>query len=111
MSKFDRRNQARQKQLTKYKEHLRETSIFAGRDGAPRIVAVIPLCADADGAAAVKQLNGSLDIDNEVPQEGTLRTDVDRFKQKIQYVIPRRDLLACMDACRVADYVICILSA
>ncbi|EKD12776.1 uncharacterized protein L3040_006929 [Drepanopeziza brunnea f. sp. 'multigermtubi'] len=110
MSKFDRRNQARQKQLTKHKEHLRETSIFAGRDGAPRIVAVIPLCEDGDASAAVRQLSGSLDIEAEVPEEGLLRTDIDRFKQKVQYVMVKRDLVACLDAGRVADFVIFILS-
>lgn len=110
MSKFDRRNQARQKQLAKHKEHLRETIIFAGRDGAPRVVAVVPLCGDGDAAAAVRQLSGSLDVNTEVPEQGILRTEVDRFKQKIEYVILNRDLLACMDACQVADFVICILS-
>ena len=110
MSKFDRRNQARQKQQTKHKEHLRETNVFAGRDGAPRIVAVIPLCEDANAAAAVRSLSNSLDIEAEVPDEGFLRTDIDRFKQKIQYVVLKRDLMACLDAGRTADFVIFILS-
>jgi pre-rRNA-processing protein TSR1 len=110
MSKFDRRNQAHQKQQTKHKEHLRETNVFAGRDGAPRIVAVIPLCEDGDAAAAIRNLNGSLDIETGIPEEGTVRTEIDRFKQKIQYVALKRDLIACLDAGRVADFVIFILS-
>ncbi|KAI9737219.1 MAG: hypothetical protein M1818_005751 [Claussenomyces sp. TS43310] len=110
MSKFDRKNQARQKQQSKHKEHLKETSIFVGRDGAPRIIAVIPLCEDGDAAGAVRQLSGSLDLEVEVPAEGIVRTDVTRFKQKIQYIVLRRDLASCMDACRVADYVVFILS-
>jgi pre-rRNA-processing protein TSR1 len=110
MSKFDRRNQARQKQLTKHKEHLKDSSVFNGRNGAPRIVAVIPLCEDSDATAAVKQLSASLDVDVEVPEEGIVCTDVDRFKQKIQYVVLKRDLAACMDACRIADFVVVILS-
>ena len=110
MSKFDRRNQARQKQQNKHREHLKETSIFAGRDGAPRIVAVIPLCEDGDAAAAVRLLGGSVDIETEVPEEGALRMDVDRFKQKIQYVVAKRDLISCLDAGRIADFVIFILS-
>jgi pre-rRNA-processing protein TSR1 len=36
---------------------------------------------------------------------------VDRFKQKIQYLVVKRDLLACLDACRIADFVVFILSA
>lgn len=110
MSKFDRRNQARQKQQTKHKEHLRETNVFAGRDGAPRIVAVIPLCEDVDASAAVRSLSASLDIVTEIPEEGLLRTDIDRFKQKIQYVLVKRDLMATLDAGRMADFVIFILS-
>jgi pre-rRNA-processing protein TSR1 len=110
MSKFERRNQARQKQQTKQKEHLRETNVFAGRDGAPRIVAVVPLCEGGNAAAAVRLLSGSLDIDTEVPEEGLVRTDIGRFKQKIQYVVLKRDLIACLDAGRVADFVIFVLS-
>ncbi|PHH91806.1 hypothetical protein CDD83_10229 [Cordyceps sp. RAO-2017] len=110
MSKFDRRNQAKQARLSKHREHLRETSIFSGKDGAPRVVAVIPLCADADAKTAVRQLNGSLDIDAEV-LDGSTRVSVARFKQKLQYLPLRRDLVACLDAARVADFVVVILSA
>jgi pre-rRNA-processing protein TSR1 len=110
MSKFDRRNQARQKQLNKHKEHLRDTNVFAGRDGAPRIVAVIPLCEDGNAAASIRLLNASLDLDVEVPEEGQVRTEVDRFKQKIQYIAVKRDLIACLDAGRAADFVIFVLS-
>lgn len=110
MSKFDRRNQAKQARLTKHKEHLKETSIFSGKDGAPRIVAVVPLCADGDAATAIQQLNGSLDLDTEV-QNGNFRVSVDRFKQKLQYIPLKRDLNACLDAARVADFVVVILSA
>ncbi|TVY22697.1 Ribosome biogenesis protein [Lachnellula hyalina] len=110
MSKFDRRNQARQKQQVKHKEHMRETNVFAGRDGAPRIVAVVPLCKDGNAAAAVRALSSSLDVEIEVPEEGIVRTDIDRFKQKMQYVVAKRDLVTCLDATRTADFVIFILS-
>ncbi|GAB0142129.1 hypothetical protein EsHS_00002693 [Epichloe bromicola] len=109
MSKFDRRNQAKQARLTKHKEHLKETSVFQGKDGAPRIVAVVPLCAHGDAKAAIKQLNDSLDIDA-VVTDSNFRVSVDRFKQKLQYIPLRRDLNACLDATRVADFVVVILS-
>ncbi|KAK7429068.1 ribosome biogenesis protein tsr1 [Neonectria magnoliae] len=109
MSKFDRRNQAKQARLTKHKEHLKETSLFAGRDGAPRIVAVLPLCSDGDAKAAIRQLNNSLDMEDEVV-DGNFRVTVDRFKQKLQYIPLERDLTACLDATRVADFVIVVLS-
>ncbi|KAL2017278.1 hypothetical protein VTK56DRAFT_2347 [Thermocarpiscus australiensis] len=110
MSKLDRRNQAKQRQLEKAREHQKETSIFSGKDGAPRHVAVIPLCADTDAAAAIQSLNGSIDIEAEVP-EGCFRVPVERFKQKLQYIPLQRDLTACLDAARVADFVVLVLSA
>ncbi|KAF4121962.1 pre-rRNA-processing protein TSR1 [Geosmithia morbida] len=110
MSKLDRRNQAKQARLSKHKEHLKDTSIFTGRDAAPRIVAVLPLCADGDAKAAIKLLNGSVDIETD-PDDATNRVTVDRFKQKIQYVPLERDLTACLDASRTADFVVVVLSA
>ncbi|KAJ4144634.1 hypothetical protein LMH87_003509 [Akanthomyces muscarius] len=110
MSKFDRRNQAKQARLTKHKEHLKGTSVFNNREGAPRIVAVLPLCPDGDAAAAIQQLNGSLDITADI-QPGNFRVPVDRFKQKLQYMPLQRDLTECLDATRVADFVVVVLSA
>lgn len=111
MSKFDRKNQAKQKRNSKHQDHLQTSSIFAGRDGAPRIVAVIPLCNDISGRVASMSLNKSLDIDEDVLEEGTSHTHIDRFKQKLQYVNVRKNLLAAMDACKLADYVLFVLSA
>ncbi|PVH99259.1 DUF663-domain-containing protein [Periconia macrospinosa] len=110
MSKFDRRNRAKQLRINKDNEHAKATNVFAGKDGAPRIVAVVPLCKDVSSAAAVRSLNTSLDIEEEVPDAGCARVNVDRFKQKIQYLVVQRDLLASLDACRIADFVVFILS-
>ncbi|KAL5116012.1 ribosome biogenesis protein tsr1 [Pleosporales sp. CAS-2024a] len=111
MSKFDRRNRAKQVRLNRDSEHAKATSVFAGKDGAPRIVALVPLCAHVSTAAAARSLNAALDMDDHVPEAGWTRTHVDRFKQKLQYVLVKRDLLPCLDACRVADFVVFILSA
>ncbi|KAM0321730.1 hypothetical protein ACHAQA_009969 [Verticillium albo-atrum] len=110
MSKFDRRNQAKQLRLTKQKEHLEGTSVFVGRDGAPRVVALVPLCEDSDVNFAIKQLNDSLDIEADI-EENPFRVSVDRFKQKLQYVPLKRDLNAVLDGTRVADFVVVMLSA
>ncbi|KAH6618576.1 hypothetical protein C7974DRAFT_341325 [Boeremia exigua] len=111
MSKFDRRNRAKQIRVNKDHEHAKATNVFAGRDSAPRVVAIVPLCADISSASAVRSLNAALDIEQDVPEAGWVRTNVDRFKQKIQYVTMQRDLLAALDACRVADFVVFVLSA
>ena len=84
--------------------------MFAGKDGAPRNVAVVPLCEDCDTAAAIRSLNGSVDIESEV-HDAPFRVSVDRFKQKLQYIPLKRDLSACLDAARVADFVVLVLSA
>jgi pre-rRNA-processing protein TSR1 len=110
MSKLDRRNQARQKQQFKHRESIKASNLFCGRDGAPRIVALVPLCENGNAQHAVQKLNGSLDLDLDVPEEGLIRVSVDRFKQKIEYVVIKRDLITALDACRVADFVIFILS-
>ncbi|KAI9717036.1 MAG: hypothetical protein M1812_004971 [Candelaria pacifica] len=111
MSKLDRRNQARQKQNNKHQEHLKATNIFAGRDGAPRIVAVIPLTEDGDAGTAARTLNASVDTEGVVSNSGIVQACVDRFKQKLEYVLVKRELVAALDACRIADFVVFILSA
>ncbi|KAJ9645926.1 ribosome biogenesis protein tsr1 [Coniosporium tulheliwenetii] len=111
MSKFDRRNQAKQKRLLNHEQHEKATGVFGGKDGAPRIVAVVPLCEDVSAAAAIRSLNSSVDVEEEVPEQGWLRVNVGRFKQRIGYVPVRRDLMAALDACRAADYVLFVLSA
>ncbi|GKU15979.1 unnamed protein product [Fusarium langsethiae] len=110
MSKFDRRNQAKQVRLNKHKDQVKETLVFAGKDGAPRHVALIPLCAGTDLNATIKQLNDSVDIEDNA-EGNNYRVTVDRFKQKLQYIPIERDLNACLDAARVADFVIVVLSA
>ncbi|RGP73628.1 putative tsr1 required for processing of 20s pre-rrna [Fusarium sporotrichioides] len=110
MSKFDRRNQAKQARLNKHKDQVKETLVFAGKDGAPRHVALIPLCAGTDLNATIKQLNDSVDIEDNA-EGNNYRVTVDRFKQKLQYIPIERDLNACLDAARVADFVIVVLSA
>ena len=112
LSKLERRNKARQIAANKHRETLRAEKIFDGRRGAPRIVAVIPLSEDCNAADAVRKLNASLDIDVEVPESGIFTVGVERFKQKVQYVMPRRrEFLDTLDACKLADFVVFILSA
>lgn len=111
MSKLERRNKAKQLQQLKHQELQRETKIFRGRDAAPRIVALVPLCDDCDAPAAARSLLRSLDIHEEIPGTGVFTTWVERFKQRIQWVVVRKEMLAVLDACKVADFVVLMLSA
>lgn len=110
MSKLDRRNQARQKRVVNDQGHAKATSVFSARNGAPRIVAMIPLCEDIAMEAAIQSLNKSVDIDQELLAEGRCCVTVERFKQKVAFVAAKRAVIAAMDACRIADYVVFVLS-
>lgn len=108
MSKLDRRNQAKQKRLTNHQDHIRSTTIFTGREGAPRIVAVISLGDDVDTGAAVQSLYKSVDI--EADSASTYNVSIDRFKQKLSFIKVERSIIEALDAGRVADYVLFVLS-
>jgi pre-rRNA-processing protein TSR1 len=110
MSKLNRRNQAKQKRITKDQQLARTTNIFAGKDGAPRIVAVVPLTADVDSTSAIAKLNESVEVSG-TPENGILTVNVERFKQNIAYLAVKRDLLSVLAACRAADFVVLALSA
>ncbi|KAJ9300778.1 hypothetical protein DTO271G3_1942 [Paecilomyces variotii] len=111
MSKLDRRNQARQKQQLKHQEKAQATGIFAGSNGAPRHVAVVPLSSDIDIRAAIRQLNESVDVPDDVSQDGISRVRVDRFRQSVMYIPAKYDLMHALDASRMADFVLVVLSA
>lgn len=111
MSKLDRRNQARQKQQQKHQEKAQATSIFSGSNGAPRHVAIVPVSPDIDTRAAIRQMNESVDVPDDVSQDGISRVRIDRFRQSVMYIPAKYDLMNALDACRMADFVIVVLSA
>ncbi|OJJ47162.1 hypothetical protein ASPZODRAFT_95936 [Penicilliopsis zonata CBS 506.65] len=109
-SKLDRRNQARQKQQLKHQEKAQATSIFAGQNGAPRHVAIVPLTPDIDVASVISSLNESVDVSGEIVGDGACRVRVDRFRQSVLYIPAKYDLMSALDVCRMADFVILVLS-
>ncbi|KAL9093399.1 MAG: hypothetical protein Q9159_000253 [Coniocarpon cinnabarinum] len=111
MSKFDRKNHAKQMRLQKTKQHENLTDIFRGKYRAPRIVAVVPLSKDVSAEASVRSLNDSLDIEHELFQKGLCTTHVDRFKSSLQYLVLGDNTVAATDACKIADFVLFVLSA
>lgn len=64
-ARLNRRNTQKQAQAAKRTALIASTRIFNGVDGAPRIVAVIPLCEDIRTADAVRALATSVaeDVD------------------------------------------------
>lgn len=112
-TKLARRNQAKQKRITQSAQLARTTNIFAGKDGAPRIVAVVPLTADVDPDIAVKSLNESVEVKEEDLKcyDGMVKVFVERFKQNVAFCAVKRDLLAVLEVCRAADFVVLVVSA
>ena len=110
MSKIDRRNQGRQKQQIKHQQNVKSTSVFSGQDGAPRIVAIVPLSEEVSVENVINLLSSGTDAT--ISEDSRLRrVRVDRFKQNIMYVPVERELFSALDACQVADFVMLILSA
>lgn len=111
MSKLARRNQANQSKQRRHEANAKASSVFSGQNGAPRTIAVIPLCEDNNSLLAVEKINHAVDIDVKPAAMGPIRVRVDRFKQNVVYVPVERDLLTALDACRVADFVVLLLSS
>lgn len=112
MTKLDRRNQSRQKQQLKFKEKVQTTGIFNGQNGAPRQVAVVPLSVDVDVAAALRLLNESVDVSgSDVSGDGLSRFRIDRFRQSVQYIPAKYDVVNALDVSRMGDFVVLVLSA
>lgn len=130
-TRLNRRNNARQVQVKKRNSLISATRIFNGVDGAPRIVAVIPLTEDVSTKSTVASLADSLNLSgSECPEDGLwkmrcvvlrkIKTNwlintfyrADRFKTSFQFrTIPYKNFFAALDACKVADYVVFVLSS
>jgi pre-rRNA-processing protein TSR1 len=109
-SKMNRKNTANQLKSNKVTEVLENRKLFDGRHGAPKIVALVPLTDDCDPVPIISAINKSVDIEDAIPNPGVLDVSVDRFKQKLKYIIPPKNFMAILDAAKVADFVIFALS-
>jgi len=107
------------------------TRIFNGVDGAPRIVAVIPLSEDVDARRTVSALAEALDAAaDDCPETGLwklksvvviflksfsiiyLDCRTERFKTSLQFInVAYGSMYTALDACKAADYVLFVLSS
>lgn len=113
-TKQDRRNTANQLRANKILETEQSKKLFEGRNGAPKIVSIVPLSPDCDPRSIVGQINASVGVEmdpSEIPGAGVLNVSINRFKQKLTYIIPPRNFVAILDAAKVADIVVFVLSA
>ncbi|ORX57411.1 DUF663-domain-containing protein [Hesseltinella vesiculosa] len=110
-SKTDRRHAAKMLQQKKRDEVTRMHRIFEGRTGAPKIVPILNLCPDSDSDRAIAGLYQTLDLTPPADPSVPNVLHAERFKQKLQLFPLRRNFLDVMDAFKVADYAILLLSA
>ncbi|KAG7098314.1 hypothetical protein E1B28_000275 [Marasmius oreades] len=116
--RLNRKNAAKQAQIKKRNALISATRLFNGVDGAPRIIAVVPLTRDVSPSGTVKALAragaGAVDLEGEgqnVPEKGVWKMRADRFKTSLQFItVPYRDFYGALEACRVADYTLLVLS-
>ena len=59
--RLNRRNQAKQAQVQKRQALVSATRVFSGADGAPRIVAIVPLSGDVDAREVARALGDAVD--------------------------------------------------
>lgn len=129
-ARLNRRNTQKQAQTAKRASLIASTRIFNGVDGAPRIVAVIPLCEDIRTIDTVRALATSVieDVDGIDENSPTwklkyvlgcttyhlpilLFTRVHRFKTSLQFIPVRYGQhWEALDAAKAADYVLFLLS-
>lgn len=92
--------------------------IFIGPKGAPKIIAVVPLCPDVNSLDAVRNLYKAANQDanlHEMLPNISFNTPVDVYysnhRQNIRYIPVDREAISILDACRIADFVLFVVSA
>lgn len=112
ISKADRRNAAKIAQNKKRQEIININRLFSGSNGAPKIVAVIPLCPDVNSVYVTKKFFSSVEQEYPINSNGepvVLKSE--RFKQKIQFIQCRRNINEILDSVKVADYAMFVVSS
>ncbi|KAJ3279678.1 hypothetical protein HK104_001246 [Borealophlyctis nickersoniae] len=108
--KADRRNAAKVAQQKKKEDLVMGNRLFQGIYGVPKIVAVVPLCPDVSTHAAVQNLFAS--AQQPYPDTtGPVTLSLPNFKQRLQLIPLGRHTLDILDALKVADFVIFVMSA
>ncbi|RKP08921.1 hypothetical protein THASP1DRAFT_23173 [Thamnocephalis sphaerospora] len=112
-SRQDRRNTAQLDQKKKRETLLALNRLFTGRNGVPKIVAVIPLCPDVSATRFVQMLYKCEGLAAPMGDElvGSYRLVSERQKQSLQLLLPRRNFTDILDAAKVADFCVFLLSA
>lgn len=113
-SKLDRRNRAKQIRETKRAETVLQHRLIGGIGGAPQVVGVVGLCANAD-LRAVRHLlqhaclEGAEDalrerIEAALNTDGPVTIGSQRLKSRLTVIEAPRDLMALLDMAKVCSH-------
>ncbi|PVU94408.1 hypothetical protein BB561_002577 [Smittium simulii] len=108
--KADRRNYAKIEQRKKRDEQAMIKRLFTGRNRAPKLVAMIPLCQDVQPASLVENMYQSLEAEYD-PSKHICTLDTKHFKQDFKIIQLQRNFLDIVEAAKVADYIVFVMSA
>ncbi|KAG1716808.1 hypothetical protein ID866_330 [Astraeus odoratus] len=111
--RFNRRNTQKQIQAAKRASLIAATRIFNGVEGAPRIVAVIPLCGGICTEDATRSLASAAgeEIENLDESGTTLRMKAHRFKTSLMFLpVQYGNFWDALDVAKAADYVLFLFS-
>ena len=123
--KFNRKNSAKIEQQKKRLEIANAARLFTGSKCLPKVIvsfkmfymihfiqkAVIPLCPDVNAFECTQKIFESVDGGLLNEQESSFLLSLDRFKQKIQFIPTTRHVLKILDALKVSDMVIFLVSS
>lgn len=105
-NKADRKNAARLAQLNKRTVLTTSNRLFSGGNAAPKIVTIVQLTTNISVTNVIERLSehaGAKKISMNTYECG-------QRKHRVQFLTPGRELLSVLDASRIADFVVFVLS-
>ncbi|CAI1936135.1 hypothetical protein SEUBUCD646_0D01830 [Saccharomyces eubayanus] len=115
VSKLQRRNKSKQLRAQKILDSIENRKLFEGKNGAAKIVTILPLVSDLDPLDIMYKLLKSADDEEimiqEVESKRIFNVHIKKFKSNLKIIIPdMTNFLNILDCAKVADFVIFGLS-
>ncbi|CAI4059565.1 hypothetical protein SUVZ_04G1820 [Saccharomyces uvarum] len=115
VSKLQRRNKSKQLRAQKILDSIENRKLFEGKNGAAKIVTILPLVSDLDPLDILYRLLKSADDEEimiqEVESKRIFNVHIKKFKSNLKIIIPdMTNFLNILDCAKVADFVIFGLS-
>lgn len=113
ITRFQRKNTAKQLRSKKILSSIEIRKLFEGKNGAEKIITVIPLTDDVSSNDILRKLLAGDEI--EIPEKEDIalveNVYIKKFKSNLKIVVPdMSNFLHVLDCCKVADYVVFGLS-